>query len=92
MRGKGEGEEREMEEPERGTESGQPKRGTMTGKRRDLADRMGKKKMDALCIQEMICKGSKAGEIGCKLFYHELDGKSKSVRIVLNNKLEEKLY
>ena len=44
--------------------------GTMTGKRRDLADT--RRKIDIACIQETKWKGAKAREIGegYKMFYH----------------------
>ncbi|KAK3556527.1 hypothetical protein QTP70_009074 [Hemibagrus guttatus] len=46
--------------------------GTMTGKGRELADVMERRKVDILCVQETRWKGSKARSIGAgfKLFYY----------------------
>ena len=46
--------------------------GTMTGKSRELADVMERRKVDALCVQETRWKGEKARCIGegCKLWYN----------------------
>ncbi|KAF7711286.1 hypothetical protein HF521_000297 [Silurus meridionalis] len=51
--------------------------GTMTGKGREVADMMERKKVDMLCVQETKWKGSKTRNIvgGFKLFYHGVDGK-----------------
>ena len=51
--------------------------GTMTGKERDLADLMERRKIDVLCLQEAKWKNNKARNIGggCKLFYNGADGK-----------------
>ena len=59
--------------------------GTMTGKGRELADMMERRKVDILCVQETRWKGSKARNIGggCKLFYHGVDGQRNGVGIVL---------
>ena len=45
--------------------------GTMTGKGRELADVMVKRKIDTLCVQETRWKGIKARNIGdgCKIYY-----------------------
>ena len=53
--------------------------GTMTGKRRELADLMERRNVDILCLQETKWKGNKARNIGgeCKLFYNGADGRRK---------------
>ena len=60
--------------------------GTMTGKRRELADMMDRRKVGILCVQEIKWKGSKARNIGggCKLFYHGVDGRRNGVGVILN--------
>ena len=57
--------------------------GTITGKSRELADMMEKRKVDILCMQETRWKGSKARNIGggYKLFYHDVDGKRNRVGV-----------
>ncbi|KAK3528623.1 hypothetical protein QTP70_006031 [Hemibagrus guttatus] len=59
--------------------------GTMTGKGRELADVMERRKMDILCVQETRWKGSKAHSIGAgfKLFYYGVDSKRNGVGVVL---------
>ena len=59
--------------------------GTMTGKGRELADMMERRKVDILCVQETKWKGSKARSIGAgfKLFYHGVDRKRNGVGVVL---------
>ncbi|KAK3517633.1 hypothetical protein QTP70_013645 [Hemibagrus guttatus] len=59
--------------------------GTMTGKGRELADMMERKKVDILCVQETRWKGSKARSIGAglKLFYYGVDSKRNGVGVVL---------
>ncbi|KAK3568350.1 hypothetical protein QTP86_004951 [Hemibagrus guttatus] len=59
--------------------------GTMTGKGRELADMMERRKVDILCIQETRWKGSKAHSIGAgfKLFYYGVDSKRNGVGVVL---------
>ena len=59
--------------------------GTMTGKGRELADMMVKRKVDILCVQETRWKGSKARNIGdgCKIFYHGEDGRRNGVGVIL---------
>ena len=51
--------------------------GTITGKHRELADMMERRKIDIFCVQETRWERSKAKNIGgCyKLFYHGVDGK-----------------
>ncbi|KAK3507342.1 hypothetical protein QTP70_014836 [Hemibagrus guttatus] len=59
--------------------------GTMTGKGRELADVMERRKVDILCVQETRWKGSKARSIGAgfKLFYNGVDSKRNGVGVVL---------
>ncbi|KAK3553786.1 hypothetical protein QTP70_011156 [Hemibagrus guttatus] len=59
--------------------------GTMTGKGRELADMMERRKVDILCVQETRWKGSKARSIGAgfKLFYYGVDSKKNGVGVVL---------
>ncbi|MCJ8733936.1 hypothetical protein PDJAM_G00229520 [Pangasius djambal] len=57
----------------------------MTGKGRELADMMERRKVDILCVQETRWKGSKARSIGAgfKLFYNGVDSKRNGVGVVL---------
>ncbi|KAJ8364363.1 hypothetical protein SKAU_G00131940 [Synaphobranchus kaupii] len=57
----------------------------MTGKGRELADMMERRRVDILCVQETRWKGSKARSIGggFKLFYHGVDGRRNGVGVVL---------
>ncbi|TRY54612.1 hypothetical protein DNTS_001598, partial [Danionella cerebrum] len=59
--------------------------GTMTGKGRELADMMERRKVDILCVQETRWKGSKARSIGggYKLFYYGVDRKRNGVGVIL---------
>ena len=59
--------------------------GTMTEKRRELADMMEQKNVDILCLQETKWKGSKARSIGggYKLFYNGADGRKNGIGIVV---------
>ena len=59
--------------------------GSMTGKGRELADMMERRKVDILCVQETKWKGSKAKCIGggFKLFYHGTDGRKNGVGVIL---------
>ncbi|KAK3572156.1 hypothetical protein QTP86_022232 [Hemibagrus guttatus] len=59
--------------------------GTMTGKGKELADVMERRKVDILCVQETRWKGSKARSIGAgfKLFYYGVDSKRNGVGVVL---------
>uniref|UniRef100_A0AAR2IVR4 Endonuclease/exonuclease/phosphatase domain-containing protein n=1 Tax=Pygocentrus nattereri TaxID=42514 RepID=A0AAR2IVR4_PYGNA len=63
--------------------------GTMTGKGRELADMMERRKVDILCVQETRWKGSKARNIGggFKLFYHGVERKRNGVGIILKEQL-----
>ncbi|KAK3540824.1 hypothetical protein QTP86_002367 [Hemibagrus guttatus] len=57
----------------------------MTGKGRELADMMERRKVDILCVQETRRKGSKARSIGAgfKLFYYGVDSKRNGVGVDL---------
>ncbi|MCJ8737661.1 hypothetical protein PDJAM_G00026650 [Pangasius djambal] len=57
----------------------------MTGKGKELADMMERRKVDILCVQETRWKGSKARSIGAgfKLFYYGVDSKRNGVSVVL---------
>ena len=59
--------------------------GTMTGKGKELADMMERRKVDILCVQEVKWKGSKAKNIGggFKLLYHGVETKRNGVGVVL---------
>ena len=54
--------------------------GTITGKGRELAGMMTRRKLDILCVQETRWKGNKARELGdgCKLFYSGADGRGRN--------------
>ncbi|KAK3574270.1 hypothetical protein QTP86_004383 [Hemibagrus guttatus] len=56
-----------------------------SGKGRELADMMERRKVDILCVQETRWKGSKARRIGAgfKLFYYGVDSKRNGVGVVL---------
>lgn len=71
--------------------------GTMTGKGRELADLMERKKINMFCVQATKWWGIKARMIvvGCKLFYHWEDGRRNGTGVVvkeksINNVLEVK--
>ncbi|KAK3530456.1 hypothetical protein QTP86_024366, partial [Hemibagrus guttatus] len=59
--------------------------GTMTGKGRELADMMERRKVDILCVQETRWNGSKTRSIGAgfKLFFYGVDSKRNGVGVVL---------
>ena len=59
--------------------------GTMTGKGRELADMMERRKVDILCVQETKWMGCKVWSIGggFKLFYHRVDGRRNGVGVIL---------
>ncbi|KAK3531578.1 hypothetical protein QTP70_024962 [Hemibagrus guttatus] len=67
--------------------------GTMTGKSRELADVMERRKVDILCVQETRWKGSKARRIGAgfKLFYYGVDSKRNGVGVVLKEEFVRNL-
>ncbi|XP_019721309.1 uncharacterized protein LOC109513350 [Hippocampus comes] len=60
----------------------------MTGKGRELADMMERRRVDILCVQETRWRGSKARNIGggYKLFYHGVDGKRDGVGVIIKEK------
>ncbi|KAK3542543.1 hypothetical protein QTP86_028679, partial [Hemibagrus guttatus] len=60
-----------------------------TGKGRELADMMERRKVDILCVQETRWKGSKARSIGAgfKLFYYGVDSKRNGVGVVLKEEI-----
>ncbi|KAF7696116.1 hypothetical protein HF521_006210 [Silurus meridionalis] len=62
--------------------------GTMTGKGREVADMIERRKVDMLCVQETKWKWSKARNIGggFKLFFHGVDGKRNGVWVILKEK------
>ncbi|XP_066969277.1 uncharacterized protein [Macrobrachium rosenbergii] len=63
----------------------------MTGRGRELADLMGKKKVDVLCVQEMRWKGNKAKGLGdgYKLYYSGANKQGRNeVGIVLSGELK----
>ena len=66
-------------------ESGTLNVGTITGKSKELADMVERKKLDILCVQKIRWKSSKARNIGggYKLFYHGGNGKRSGVREIL---------
>ena len=65
--------------------------GTMTGRARELADVLKRRRINVACLQETRWKGTKAREIGegYKFFYCGSDGKKNGVGIVLDNNLKE---
>ncbi|KAK4322781.1 hypothetical protein Pmani_006449 [Petrolisthes manimaculis] len=63
----------------------------MTGRGREVADMMERRKIGVLCVQETRWKGSKARELGggCKLFYSGANGQGRNgVGIVLSKDLK----
>ena len=61
--------------------------GTMTGKGRELADMMERRKVDILFVQETKWKGSKARNLGggFKLFYHGQDGRRNGIGVIMKD-------
>ena len=59
--------------------------GTITGKGRELADVMERRKIDILCVQETRWKGSKAKNIGggFKLFYYGADSRRNGLGVIM---------
>ena len=57
----------------------------MTGKGRELADMMQRRKVDILCVPETKWMGCNARSIGggFKLFYHGVDGRRNGVGVIL---------
>ncbi|EYC43100.1 hypothetical protein Y032_0503g2638 [Ancylostoma ceylanicum] len=65
--------------------------GTLTGKTREIADFMARRRIHVLCLQETRWKGSKAREIGdgVKLFYYGIEAKRNGVAIAVSEPLKE---
>lgn len=65
--------------------------GTMTGRSRELADVLKRRRINVACLQETKWKGTKAREIGegYKFYYCGSDGKRNGVGVVLDAKLKE---
>ncbi|XP_065667643.1 uncharacterized protein LOC136087941 [Hydra vulgaris] len=63
----------------------------MTGKGRELADEMERRKLDILSVQETRWKGSKASSIGggFKLFHHGVDRKRNGVGVILKEEFSK---
>nr|XP_049692389.1 uncharacterized protein LOC126053698 [Helicoverpa armigera] len=63
----------------------------MTGRGRELADVLKRRRINVACLQETKWKGARAREIGeeYKFFYCGSDGKRNGVGIVLDNRLKE---
>ena len=61
--------------------------GSMTGKSREIADIMHRRKIMITCVQETKWKGSKAKEIGegFKLYYHGICRARNGIGIILSN-------
>ena len=77
-----------------GLRVGQLNVGTMTGRGRELAGLMRRRKMDVLCVQETRWKGNKAKEIGdgYKLFYSGANAQGRNgVGIVLSEGLKNEV-
>lgn len=64
--------------------------GTMTGRGRELADVLKRRKVNIACVQETKWKGAKAREIGegYKFYYCGSDGKRNGVGIILDGDLK----
>lgn len=68
--------------------------GSMTGKGREIADLMARRRIQILCVQETRWKGNKAKELGdgFKLFYSGNNNNGRNgVGIVLDNELKKKV-
>ena len=66
--------------------------GTMTGRSREVADVMERRKIDVLCVQETLWKGNKAREIGSgyKLIYSGTDERGRcGVGVVLSKEMKD---
>ena len=63
--------------------------GSMTGRGREVAAVMGRRKIDILCVQETKWKGSKAKDLGggCKLYYHGCEKNRNGIGIILSASL-----
>ena len=89
--GKGGGERMEKVVPLR---AGTLNVGTMTGKGREIADMMERRKVNVLCVQETRWRGDKARELGdgYKLLYSGANKENRNgVDIVLSNKLRDSI-
>ncbi|KAK3544183.1 hypothetical protein QTP86_007966 [Hemibagrus guttatus] len=77
--------EEKRREEKKGEDSPAMHQQAQTGKGRELADVMERRKVDILCVQETRWKGSKARSIGAgfKLFYYGVDSKRNGVGVVL---------
>ncbi|VDP63150.1 unnamed protein product [Heligmosomoides polygyrus] len=65
--------------------------GTMTGRSREVADLMKRRRIQVLCLQETRWKGAKAREIGdgVKLYYNGKDTKRNGVGIAVAESLKD---
>ncbi|XP_045452741.1 craniofacial development protein 2-like [Melitaea cinxia] len=65
----------------------------MTGRGRELADVLERRRINIACLQETKWKGQTAREIGagCKFYYCGCDGKRNGVGIVLDRELKNKV-
>ncbi|VDO75399.1 unnamed protein product [Heligmosomoides polygyrus] len=65
--------------------------GTLTGRSREVADLMKRRRVQVLCLQETRLKGAKAREIGAgvKLYYNGEDSKRSGVGIVVAESLKD---
>ncbi|VDL70637.1 unnamed protein product [Nippostrongylus brasiliensis] len=65
--------------------------GTLSGKSREVADLMKRRKIQILCLQETRWKGEKAKEIGegVKLFYKGEDGRKNGVGIAISESVKD---
>ena len=66
--------------------------GSMTGKSREIADIMHRRKIMIACVQETKWKGSKANEIGegFKLYYHGICRARNGIGIILSKEWQYK--
>ena len=67
--------------------------GSMTGKSREIADIMHRRKIMIACVQETKWKGSKAKEIGegFKLYYHGICRARNGIGIILSKEWQDKI-
>ena len=67
--------------------------GSMTGKSREIADIMYRRKIMIACVQETKWKGSKAKEIGegFKLYYHGICRARNGIGIILSKEWQDKI-
>ena len=67
--------------------------GRMTGKSREIADIMHRRKIVTACVQETHWKGSKGKEIGegFKLYYHGKRRARNGIGIILSKELQDKI-